>query len=218
MEQAATLIRGSSDKQDEQNQVTEVTQHASGYDVVRRFELHGVSASKQEHEAVLQAILSDIRDGKYTVLVIAHSSRLDRRGGSGEQVDITEQIRFLLDVRAAGGRVESAREPQFGTLDLAGLVTTVVAQHANAQYSRTLRGHVNAAVARIHDNGALHGRPPWGYQVVGDKLHKQLVPTDLGRMYVPKIFQMVIDGDSLRTIARWLESENVYPSRHHQGA
>lgn len=63
-EKAALLIRASSDKQDETNQVDEVDGHVNlkGYEVARRFSLHDVSASKGEQEPVLQEILQDVRD------------------------------------------------------------------------------------------------------------------------------------------------------------
>ena len=46
----------------------------------------------------------------------------------------------------------------------------------------------------------------------GEKYDRHLVPTDTGRAYVPAIFARVIAGESLNTIARWLESEGVAPT------
>jgi len=38
-----------------------------------------------------------------------------------------------------------------------------------------------------------------------------IVPTDDGRTYVPAIFARAVRGESLNTIARWLDSEGVRP-------
>lgn len=206
MERAATLIRVSSDSQDEENQAAEVEAHcqARRYRVTKRFRLHDMSASRGEQEAVLQDILNDIRNGMYTVLVIAHSSRIDRR-------DPDTQMLYVLSVRLAGGRMESVREPEFGQPTLSGRLNTVMAQHQNHEYSETLKGHLTAAKTRIKANGAFDGKPPWGYTTDGPKYNRQLVPNDLGRKYVPLIYAKVIAGVSLTNIALWLIAEGVPP-------
>jgi hypothetical protein len=64
----------------------------------------------------------------------------------------------------------------------------------------------------LRSRGKLVGRPPFGYDVAdADGGHKTLVPNDLGRKYVPKIFARCVAGESLRTIAQWLDSEGVKP-------
>src|SRR5437016_3951382 len=120
-EQAARWFRVSSDGQAEGNQVREVDGHitARGYEVARTFKLHDVSASKGEQEQALAEALEDIRAGHYSVIVIAHSSRLDRR-------DVDVQELYAILVRQAGGRIESAREPQFGQTDIGGRVVTLL--------------------------------------------------------------------------------------------
>jgi hypothetical protein len=70
----------------------------------------------------------------------------------------------------------------------------------------------NAETQReLRSRGALIGRTPWGYQVGGLKYAKTLVPTDQGRALVPLVFAKVIDGESLATIARWLEGQTGRP-------
>lgn len=64
----------------------------------------------------------------------------------------------------------------------------------------------------LKSEGKLVGRPPFGYDVAAaDGGHKTLVPNELGRRYVPEIFARCIGGDSLRTIALWLNDEGVKP-------
>jgi hypothetical protein len=69
--------------------------------------------------------------------VIVDSSRLDRR-------DPDRQLAYMLSVRSAGGRVESVREPAFGTRGVGGMVSTVVAQDQNHVYSQRLSQNIRA--------------------------------------------------------------------------
>ncbi len=64
----------------------------------------------------------------------------------------------------------------------------------------------------LKSQGKLVGRPPFGYDVAdADGGHKTLIPNELGRRYIPEIFDRCIAGESLRTIADWLDSEGVKP-------
>ena len=108
------------------------------------------------------------------------------------------------------------REPTFGKADLVGRITTILAQHANHDYSKTLSGHVRAGHNRVRANRdapgsrqGLFGRAPWGFEIHGDKYLKTLVPTPLGLKYVPGMFSRVIAGESLATVAAWLNTEGV---------
>ena len=150
----------------------------------------------------LAEILDDIRTGIITVLVLVHSSRIDRR-------DPDRAEYYHLSIRMAGGRIESVREPEFGKSDVSGRVITMLAQHANHEYSRALSGHVRAGHDRIRREGGLFGRAPFGYEIQGERYRKTLVPTALGLKYVPEIFARVIRGESLATVAAWLNAEGV---------
>jgi DNA invertase Pin-like site-specific DNA recombinase len=66
--------------------------------------------------------------------------------------------------------------------------------------------------ADLQARGKLVGRPPFGYTPSGTKYDKTLIPTEVGREYVPQIFQRVADGQPLTKIARWLDSEGVKPN------
>jgi DNA invertase Pin-like site-specific DNA recombinase len=203
-ENAARLFRVSSNGQTEENQVPEVDAHCArhGYDVARTFQLHDVSASKGEQESTLEEILADIRAGRYTVVVIAHSSRIDRR-------DPDVQMWWLLAVRFAGGRIESAREPEFGKATLPGRVMTLLAQEQNHAYIKTLVENTEAGMVKVRANGAVDGMVPWGYAIEGERHNKRAVPTETGRTYVPQIYAKVIEGWSLAAVCRWLDAEGV---------
>ena len=61
----------------------------------------------------------------------------------------------------------------------------------------------------LEEAGRLTNRPPFGYTSAGEKYDHYLAPTDDGRKYVPLIYQHCIEGWSLNTIAKWLNSEGV---------
>jgi DNA invertase Pin-like site-specific DNA recombinase len=205
---AGVWVRVSSGGQDEANQLPDIQKHCAGngYEVARTYTLHGKSASKGEQQPYLDRMLADMRAGLIKVLVIWHSDRLERRPGKA-------LLDVLAEVAAAGGRVESVQEPALGKLDFGSQVTTFIAGLVNHEKSVHLAAQVSAAFETIHTNGGLHGRNPFGYVATGSvKYHHTLEPTELGRKYVPQIFARVIAGESLNTIARWLEAEGVAPT------
>jgi site-specific DNA recombinase len=59
------------------------------------------------------------------------------------------------------------------------------------------------------DAGKLVGKPPFGFEVVGEKYDKKLIPTEIGRVWVPWIYDRVIDGWSGKRIASRLRDEGV---------
>jgi DNA invertase Pin-like site-specific DNA recombinase len=202
------LYRVSSDGQDEENQVPELESHCAdrGYRINRRYTLHDKSAYHGEHEEDLAQVLEDVSKGIIKIVVIAHSSRIDRR-----DPDVAAFYHMLI--KRAGGQLESVREPMFGKDDISGRVITMLAQWGNNEYSKTLAGHVRAGHDRIRANRpngtGLLGRAPFGYEIQGEKFHKVLVPTTLGDRYVPEMFSRIISGESLATVARWLNAEGV---------
>ena len=208
-EDAGVWVRVSSGGQDEENQVPDVEKHctARGYRITKRYELNDKSASKGEQQEKLDEMLDDMRHGVIKVHVCWHSDRIERRGP--EYV-----FRLLAQVRDAGGRIESTKEPLFGATDMSGEAVTALGAVISHQYSVHLAEQVKIAHDRIKANGAIGpGGKPWGYEITGDKYNKEFTPTDLCREYVPQIFQHCINGDSCRTIAEWLDSEGVPPKR-----
>jgi len=208
-EPAGVWVRVSSGGQDEINQVPDVERHCTQreYRVARRYELNDKSASKGEQQDKLNEMLSDMRDGTIRVLVCWHSDRLERRG--------PEYLFGLLrQVRDAGGRIESVKEPLSGTADLSGEALTALGAVMSHQYSVHLSEQVKASHDRSRANGALvTGGIPWGYVVTGEKYNKTIIPTEECREFVTQIFERCIDGDSCYTIARWLNDEGVKPTR-----
>jgi DNA invertase Pin-like site-specific DNA recombinase len=207
-ERCVRWFRVSTDKQDEQNQEADVNRHiaAHGYEVARPdFRLHAKSASKGEQEPELAELLDDIRAGRYTVVVVAQSSRLDRRD------DLDAQIAFAVSVRLAGGRVESVDEPDFGRGEIAGWLRTLISMESNAKLSRDTKANIRRGLDRVRENGALIGKPGWGFEISGPKYNRRMKPTAEAREYVPLVYQRIIATRSLAHTCRWLESEGVAP-------
>lgn len=205
-EPAGIWVRVSTGGQDEQSQVPDCEKHCTshGYQVARRYTIHGKSASKGAHQKDLDQMLADMKSGVIRCLVIWHSDRIERRPGKA-------LLDLLAEVAGAGGRVESVKEPTLGQLDFGSQVTTFIAGLINHEKSRHLSEQVGIAFDAIKANGALQGRPPFGYNSEGEKYNRVMVPADVGRQYVPRIYQRVIDGDSLAAIGAWLDSEGVEP-------
>lgn len=199
---AGVWLRVSSGGQDEANQVPDVEGYCEqrGYHIRKRYEVHSKSAYHGEQQKYLDQALADLRAGAFTVLVIWHSDRLERRPGKA-------LLDVLAEFAAAGGRVESVQEPTLGQLDFGGQVTTFVQGLVNHEKSHHLSEQVRLAHNRSRANGALVGRPPWGYTTEGEKYGRRLVPTEEGRRLVPEVYARCAKGESEATIAAWLKAE-----------
>ncbi|MGH3297297.1 MAG: hypothetical protein ACRDP7_36425 [Trebonia sp.] len=58
--------------------------------------------------------------------------------------------------------------------------------------------------AKLTENRAAIGKPPFGLEIRGEKYRKTLIPTEQGRELVPEAFDRIIAGESMGTVARWL--------------
>lgn len=91
-----------------------------------------------------------------------------------------------------------------------GMLWAVEAERAY-QERKDLIEKVVRELTALKNAGKLTGRPPFGYTSDGAKHDRRLVPTDLGRKYIPLIFGYCKQGWSLRKIALWLTAEGVLP-------
>ena len=205
---AGIWVRVSGSSQDEANQLPRLERHCydQNYRVNKRYTLPDTTAYHGDHQPELDELLEDIRTGVIKVVVCRHSDRLDRRGPK-------YALPFLWAVTEAGGRVECLDEPQFGNDDdLGGMFTymSIVKNHKESadKASRVRDSHNRIRVNRANGTGLL-GRAPFGYDIEGSKYEKVLVPNKLGLEYVPEIFARIIDGESLATVAKWLNAEGV---------
>jgi hypothetical protein len=151
-------------------------------------------------EPALLEIIAGMERGDWSVLIVTDSSRIDRR----EDLDV--QAGVLLAIRAAGGDVISITEPNYGRTDFAGRVVTLVAQHANAEKSKTVKNSTYRGISMIRDNSAHHGALPAFWATRGERYRKQAYCDNLEA--VADIYGRVAGGESLSSVGR---AHDLYP-------
>jgi DNA invertase Pin-like site-specific DNA recombinase len=134
-------------------------------------------------------------------LIVTESSRLDRRE------DLDAQAEILLAVRSVGGEIISIAEPQFGKTDFAGRIVTLVAQHANAEKSKTVKQTTYRGIMMIRDNRAHHGALPTFWATTGVRYAKQAYCENPAA--VADIYERVANGESLARVGR---AYDIYPN------
>ena len=199
----AGFVRVSTGSQDEASQikVVEVEAAERGITIVKWFRLHGYSASHGTQEPALREVVADIARGDYSTLMVTESSRLDRRE------DLDAQAEILLAIRSAGGDIVSISEPQFGRTDFAGRIVTLVAQHANAEKSKTVKRTTYRGIMMIRDNKAHHGPLPAFWATKGVRYAKQAWCEDPAA--VVDVYERVAGGESLASVGR---AYDLYPN------
>ncbi|MGF7233913.1 MAG: recombinase family protein [Frankia sp.] len=198
----AGWVRVSTGSQDETSQVKILTEESAqrGITIVKWFRLHGYSASHGAQEPALREAIADIARGDYSALMVTESSRLDRREDLDAQADI------LLSIRSAGGDVISIAEPQFGKTDFAGRIVTLVAQHANAEKSQTVRRTTYRGISMIIENCGHHGSLPTFWATRGDRYAKQAYCVDPDA--VRDIYERLANHESIGSVSR---AYDLYP-------
>ena len=174
MTSAAVLKRVSTDlsRQEITNQDADTTRivRENALTVVRTFELEA-SAYHGEHQPTLDQIKSDVRAGLYSVVVIAMTSRIERRGHR-------TLLRFLWDLADLGARVIAADNPAFGTDGLMGDLLTMLQGNSDHEYSKKISENVNRAFHRTDKENGFRGVVPTGYMTAGTRGSKRLMPSD----------------------------------------
>lgn len=66
----------------------------------------------------------------------------------------------------------------------------------------------------LKSNGAVWGRVGFGLTSTGKAKSKTVAPTGEGRIYVPRIYAMCIDGKSCDVIAAWLTAQGAETYKH----
>jgi hypothetical protein len=197
------LARVSSGSQDEASQVKDLTAgaEARGITLVKVIRLHGYSASHGTQEPALQEIIAGMERGDWSVLLVTDSSRIDRRE------DLDAQAAVLLAIRSVGGDVISLTEPNFGRTDFAGRIVTLVAQHANAEKSKTVKNSTYRGISMIRDNKAHHGALPAFWETRGVRYSRQAYCENPAA--VKDIYERAANGESLASIGR---RHDLYPA------
>ncbi len=197
------LARVSTGSQDEASQVKAIEAEAGqrGITLVKIIKLHGYSASHGTQEPALQEVIAGMGRGDWSTLIVTDSSRIDRRE------DLDAQAEILLAVRSAGCEIISLAEPQFGKTDFAGRIVTLVAQHANAEKSKTIKSQTYRGISMIRDNNAHHGPLPVFWATRGVRYAKQAFCANPEG--VCDIYERVAKGESIASIGR---AYDLYPN------
>jgi DNA invertase Pin-like site-specific DNA recombinase len=206
-EYAGRWLRVSTGGQDEANQIPDVNRwiETHDYEVRADYVLHGRSASRGEQQAALDQVLADMRLGLITVLVVWRGDRIERRGS-------LHMVPLINAVKQAGGRIEFVTQPHLNDLStMAGRISLAVMAEVAAEETEGKRERSRMTRDRIKAEGGFTGRAVWGYEITGPKYAKTIAPTEQGRALVPQVYARVIAGESLATVARWLEGETGRP-------
>jgi DNA invertase Pin-like site-specific DNA recombinase len=197
------LARVSTGSQDEASQVGDITvgAEARGITLVKVIRLHGYSASHGTQEPALQEIIAGMGRGDWSTLLVTDSSRIDRRE------DLDEQAAVLLAIRSVGGDVISLTEPNYGQTDFAGRIVTLVAQHANAEKSKTVKNSTYRGISMIRDNKAHYGALPAFWGTKGIRYNKQAYCMNPDA--VKDIYERVAKQESISSIGRLY---GIYPN------
>src|SRR5882724_2911029 len=217
-ERARLWQRVSTGGQDEASQLPDLIRwcdtHGYEYDLDERYEIHGKSAYHKKQAAALERAISDMANDQYTVLVVWAFDRI-QRGSALEAFMLAEQA------RAAGGRIEYTQDTYLNETNEMSDVMLALAATAARGESKRKSERIRIKFDGLRAQGSAIGRPPWGYEIhctdcnappryPGCKYHQKIfIPTAQGRYYIPLIFQLAIDGSSLRDIAEWLTNQGA---------
>ena len=212
-ERSARWLRVSTNKkgdkqQDESEQIPAIEQWETshGYDFQKDYELtvSGFKDNKRFNETWAQ-VLADVLNGVFTVLVVWKLDRIDRK---------KQARRMIEEMTAVGGRIEFVTDTDLnGEPTLTTEVSTVLKGHLAYEESKKKQDNALRTLANHRANGAISSRPPFGYAVEGPKHGKYFVIVESLRVIVETIFAKCIAGDSLGTIASWLDAQGIPTAR-----
>ena len=206
-EPAGMWLRVSSTGQDETSQIPDNEKwiESHRYNLARTYTVHGKSAFKgnRKFDEAWTQVITDMANGVIRVLVVWKTDRIDRK---------LNTFRMLEQAVKADGRVEFVTQPHLNDLTtMGGRIALKVQEEIAYAESKDKSDRIRAKQSDLRRNGKLVGRPPFGFAVEGSRYDKTLVPTPEGIKYVPEIFQRVADGQTLMSVAKWLDSEGVKP-------
>lgn len=203
-DKAGTWQRVSTGGQEEASQLPDLIRWCDShqYDVIENYVVHGKSAYTGKHAAALDRVFTDMMDGKITVLVVWAADRIERRGALAA-------LTLVQRAKEAGGRIEYVKDAHLNQAsELDGFMLALAGDMARMESKRKSE-RINAKLSTLRAAGSITGRPPWGYEIKQRDGIKVFVPTDEARTYIPAVYEMMIEGKSLRDIATWLTSEGV---------
>jgi DNA invertase Pin-like site-specific DNA recombinase len=208
-ERSARWLRVSTGTQDEGQQIPDIErwETSHGYDVRKTYTIHGASAFKgnKTFDDMWAQVIKDIINGVFTVLVVWKINRIDRK---------LQTYEMIKEVVKAGGRVEFVAQPHLNDLStMAGRVALNIEAELAHGESKEKSDHALRTLANHRTTGAISSRPPFGYAVDGPRHGKYFVIVESLRPTLETIFAKCIAGDSLITIAKWLDAQGIPTAR-----
>ena len=196
--------------QDEASQVPDVAEYMKqhGYNRKATYEIQGASARKgnRKFDVAWTQVLEDFRTGAIKVLVVWRLSRLDRKLAATQ---------MIAEVVKLGGRIEFAKQPHLNNLStMAGRISLTVEQEIAFAESEEKSDRVKAKHNNLRASGSVVGKACFGYEIKTVSGKKTLVPTELGRKWIPAIYKMIIDGESPAYVAAKLNVAGVKLSKN----
>jgi DNA invertase Pin-like site-specific DNA recombinase len=91
-----------------------------------------------------------------------------------------------------------------------GIVWDVLGRVAEIERRATAKRYADMQ-QHLRDQGSLIGKPPWGFNVVGERYAKTIAADPRLIPYLRAMVERALRGDSLRSIAVWLDAEGVKP-------
>ncbi len=169
-----------------------------GWDVVEEYVDNSISASDaRKNRPGYNRLVEDFERGRFRALICWDLDRLTRQPRQLEDWIEAAEARGLLLVTANG-------EADL-TTDGGRLFARIKAAVARGEVERK-----SARQSRAQRQRAELGKPPAGVRLTGYTLRGELVPEEAA--IVRQVFDRFTAGDSLRSLARWLEDSGT-PTR-----
>ena len=214
MNRVIAYIRVSTKMQDVNRQKMKIKEYCdrNSYTIVREIVDFGISGAKSERDGYkdLKTLTGEDAD----ILVISELSRLSR-----EEVLVTVNtvqgiIYNGLDVVFLDDATKSykANKP----LDLVELITLLVSADKNAKERIEIKRknqEGKQALLQINSHAVVDGRFPLGFKAIynpeGRRPKKILVEDEQEKVYVQKVFELILSGKSLGEVAKYFNSRNI---------
>jgi DNA invertase Pin-like site-specific DNA recombinase len=213
MTKSRQFRRVSGDEQDYRKQIADL----DAWDVSHGYTPDGtyeMSASAYHGKQIpeLERAVQDLESGAYSVLTFWAADRMWR----GES--LATALGYVERITKTGGFVEFVKDEHLNVNPNVEpwVRNMLMAQAFGAAHGESRRKSQRAKMDRQSKDAAdvAHGRPSFGYEIVGPKDGKHFVPTAEGRALVPQVFDMVIAGKTLKTVALWLSEALGRPVTH----
>jgi len=212
-DRAGRWLRVSTGNQDEGNQVPDVDAwcDSHGYDVTQTYVLHGKSAFKgsKKFDQTWAQVLSDMRSGKITVLVVWKTDRMDRK------LNTIQMIKEAVD---AGGRIEFVTQPHLNDLStMGGRIALKVQEEIAHEESKIKSDRIIAEHEKLRRKGSVIGRAPYGCRIEFRNGIKVLAPVPAEAAVIRDAAAWYLSGMTLDAICERLNNAGRLPRMMRNG-